>query len=89
MEIQVKTEHFKESTGYTSTTNCPLAVACKDQLPYGTSISVGGSTVLINHQRYIIGENWRLLECHTIDEMIQDAENGKEIQTITVELTQM
>ena len=26
---------------------------------------------------------------YTIDEMIQDAENGKKIQTITVELTQM
>ena len=94
IEIQVKTEHFKESSAYYSITCCPLAVACKDYFPEGTRISVGGCTVSIDGKNYMIDDYWGNpngngdLRCSDINKMISDAQNGEEIPTVTVVLTE-
>ena len=93
IEIQIKTEHFRESWGYESIEECPLAIACKDHFPERTRIRVGGHTVYINRESYKIDDYWGNpngnLRCEEIDEMVSDAKEGKEIPTVTVTLTKL
>jgi len=86
MEIQVKTEHFRESNGFMDIFNCPLALAIKDVVPEGTSVRVGGTHLYIGRQDYLISENWMDL-AYIINRMIQKAKNGIKIETVTVTLT--
>jgi len=91
MKIQVKTEHYKNSTEYCDNENCPLATAIKDVFSQkeNTSIWVGGYTVLINGQRYDIGIEWSGLDTKEIESDIIKAKKGKEIPTIEVNLTKL
>ena len=87
MEIQVKTEHFRESDGFMDIFNCPLALAIKDVVPKRTSVRVGGTYLYIGKQKYLISENWMDL-AFIINRMIQKAKDGIKIETITVTLTE-
>jgi hypothetical protein len=45
-KITVLTEDFRNSSGYTETTNCPLAIAIKRQLDvYKVTVSMGNVTI--------------------------------------------
>jgi hypothetical protein len=92
IEIKITTEHFRKSSGYESIDECPLALACEDHFPEATRISVGGFTVHIGKENYKIDDYWGnssgSLKCDDINEMIQDAQDGKEIPTVTVVLTE-
>ncbi len=92
IEIKITTEHFRKSSGYESIDECPLALACKDHFPEATRISVGGFTVHIDRECYNIDNYWGnpngRLKCDSINKMIQDAQDGKEIPTVTVILTE-
>ena len=91
IEIKITTEHFRKSSGYGSIDECPLALACEDHFSETTRISVGGYTVKINGENYKIDDHWGNpngnLKCDDINEMIQDAQDGIEIPTVTVVLT--
>jgi hypothetical protein len=86
MEIQVKTKHFRESKGYSSIRSCPLALAIHDVVEEGTPVSVGGHSVTIGEKNYNIGENW--MDPDIINQMVYDAKEGNEIETVTVVLTE-
>jgi hypothetical protein len=88
MKIEVKTEHYKESTGYHSQENCPLAMAIKDVFSQEEYIHiwVGGFTVEIGDKKYNIGEEWSHLEVSEIESNINKAKAGKKISTIVVTL---
>ena len=46
MKIKVLTEDFRNSSGYTEATNCPLAIAIKRQLDvYKVTVSVGSVSI--------------------------------------------
>ncbi len=46
MKITVLTEDFRNSRGYTESTNCPLAIATKRQLDvYKVTVSMGSVTI--------------------------------------------
>jgi len=88
MEIEVKTEHYKDSTCYLDQENCPLATAIKDVFSKKgyTHIWVGAFTVKIDEQEYKIGDEWSELMVQEIEENIKKAKKGEEIPTIVVNL---
>jgi hypothetical protein len=88
MKIEVKTEHYKNSTCYLDQENCPLAMAIKDVFSKkeNTYIWVGGFTVKIDEQEYNIGIEWNRLTVHEIEANIKKAKQGEEIPTIIVNL---
>jgi hypothetical protein len=88
MKIEVKTEHYKNSTCYLDQENCPLATAIKDVFSKkeNTYIWVGGFTVKIDEQEYKIGVEWSGLVVQEIEANIKKAKQGKEIPTIIVNL---
>jgi hypothetical protein len=85
MIIEVKTKHFKNSAGFRSNEECPLALAIKDVMPSGTIVSVGGFTLVIDRNVYRIGEEWQ--NHIQIIEWIEEAQRGLDIDTVTVTLT--
>ena len=83
IEIQIKTEHFKESSGYGSLTECPLALACKDYFPEGICICVGGYSVNVGIKRYEISNNWaNLIDPFKINKMIEEDHEMMRIQRV-------
>lgn len=86
MKIQVKTEHFRESKGYCSVHSCPLALAIQDVISEGINVVVGGNQLTIGKTNYKFSENWH--DCDWINQMVRDAKNGDEIETVTVTLTE-
>jgi hypothetical protein len=90
IEIQIKTKHFRESLGYESLVECPLALACKDHFPDGIRIQVGGYSVNVGLKRYEIGSNWAdKISPFEINKMINSAKEGNEVPTVTVTLTRL
>ena len=66
MKITVLTEDFRNSSGYTEPTNCPLAIAIKRQLDvYKVSVSMGGV-----HTRNEPNSRWE--ECNVTYDWSQD-----------------
>jgi hypothetical protein len=88
MKIEVRTEHYRNSTEYIDQNNCPLAMAIKDVFSKkeNTYIWVGGFTVAIDGQQYDIGGEWAYLEVPEIESNIIKAKQGEEIPTIVVNL---
>jgi hypothetical protein len=93
IKIQIKTKHFRKSSGYVSIDKCPLALACEDHFSKTTRIRVGGYHIHINGETYKIDDYWGNpfgnLGSVEIDEMVKDAKDGKEIPTVTVTLTKL
>jgi hypothetical protein len=88
MTVKVKTQHFKNSAGYSSIEECPLALAIKSTVSLDTSVTVGGFTCIINNVRYALPEEWTNISPLDIISMIDDAKNGLEVKEITVKLTE-
>lgn len=87
LEIKVENKHFVESESYTSNYDCPLALAIRDQLLLnGLDVNVGGITVDIINHSYDISKNWRNRKSSDVQQMIDDAKDGKEIETVIVTL---
>jgi len=85
-ELTVETKHYKSATEYMSITECPLAIALKELFPTG-NIRVGGDNINLDYERYDISENWVDIFGTEINRRIIDAENGEEIEPITVTFT--
>lgn len=86
INVKIETEHFKESDGYCSITNCPLALALKDMFKY--DIAVGGVDVDIDDPSgpvtYKFDDNF--WESEMIMENIRKAKDGEEIEPVYLEL---
>jgi len=87
MIVEVKTQHFKNAANYVSNEECPLALAIKDIMPENTFVSVGGYDLDIDSDTYNIGKEWE--NAIQINEFIEEAKNGKDINTVTVTLTKV
>jgi len=88
MTVKVKTQHFKDSAGYSSNEECPLALAIKSTVSPDTSVNVGGFTVRINNKHYVLPEEWTNISPLDIMSMIDDAKNGKEVKAMFLTLTE-
>ena len=79
MKIEVRTEHYKNSTCYLDQENCPLATAIKDVFSKKeyTSIWVGAFTAKIDEQEYKIGIEWSGLNVQEIEANIIKAKEGQ------------
>ena len=83
MIVEVKPVHFRNSKGYGSNTECPLALALKD-LFTGSDIWVGGYDVYIDNRPYSISDNWRDVEVKQWIDTVK--KNQKDELTVQVEL---
>ena len=96
MLVTITKEHFASATEYIDINNCPLAIAAKELFP-GKLVSVGSSTLTLNHKRHLI--NWFINEEEISEEIlsndgiadqmnlfISDAKQGKEVGLVQVEI---
>jgi hypothetical protein len=89
MKVQIKTKHYKESPGFLSNTECPLALALKDALP-DSNIRVGGDYVKIDGKDFNIEKTWGYGKTSfEINRDIREAKEGKEIETMEIEINEI
>jgi len=87
MKIKIRNKHFRKATSYSSSFNCPLAMAIKGKKKFKhLEVSVGAATVSINGKNYNISNNWRNVEESKVDEKIQLAKNGYKLKKVSVKL---
>jgi len=87
MTVTVSQSHFKSSVGYSSNDECPLALAIKSVMPENTFVYVGGFDIVIDANTYDIGKEWE--NPIKINQFIEDAQQGLDIDTVTVTLTKI
>jgi len=82
MEITIKPKHFKKSTTFSDSENCPLSIACKETFKTN-KVLTSANLIWINNTRY----KHKLSDISSkINDLIKNAKQKKKTGEIKINL---